>query len=59
VIEIIDEDPLRRSVAFESGNEAADLWNDNDGKRSIVFEFHGDQVEILTDEYKRGKAEAT
>jgi len=36
----------------------ADLWNDNDGKRSIVFEFHGDQVEFWTDEYKRGKAEA-
>ncbi len=43
---------------LSQGMKLADLWNDNDSKRSIVFEFHGDRVEILTDEYKKGKAQA-
>lgn len=40
------------------GMELADLWIDRDARRTIVFEFHGEEIEHLKEDYKRGKAEA-
>lgn len=39
------------------GMTLADLWMKGDGKRSIVFEFRGDNMELLQKDYQKGKAE--
>ena len=43
---------------LSQGMELKEIWKDgNNGKKSVVFEFAGDNVDILRKDYQIGKAQ--
>lgn len=57
-MKILTTDLYEGAWFLSQGMELSDLWMGGNGKRAIVFEFVGDHVEGLKEEYKRGKAQA-
>jgi len=43
---------------LSKGMELANLWMEPNGRKTVVFEFEGESIEGLKEEYKRGKAQA-
>lgn len=55
---LLTNDLYEGAWLLSQGMELANLWIDGNGKRSIVFEFIGDRLEGLKEEYKKGRAQA-
>jgi hypothetical protein len=57
-VRLLTNDLYEGAWFLSQGMELSDLWMDGNAKRSIVFEFIGDRLEGLKEEYRKGKAQA-
>lgn len=56
---LLTTDLFEGAYLMSCGMELRDIWTDDgDYKRSVVFEFGGDDIELLKDEYRKGVASA-
>lgn len=55
---LLTNDLYEGAWLLSKGMELVDLWMDDKTKRAVVFEFHGENVLGLQNEYKRGEAQA-
>lgn len=59
---LLTTDIYEGAYFMSQGMHLEQLWlngkNGNSGKRNVVFEFGGSQVELLRKDYQKGKAEA-
>ena len=55
---LLTNDLYEGAWLLSKGMELANLWMEPGGRRSVVFEFEGDSIDGLKEEYKRGKAQA-
>lgn len=55
---LLTRDLYEGAYLLSQGMELKEIWADgNNGKRSVVFEFVGDTVEVLRKDYQLGHAE--
>lgn len=54
---LLTNDLYEGAWLLSKGIELADLWVDSQGKRSVIFEFNGENVLELQCQYKQGRAE--
>lgn len=55
---ILTRDLYEGAYLLSRGMELKEIWKDgNNGKKSVVFEFMGDDVDLLRKDYQIGKAE--
>jgi hypothetical protein len=56
---LLTTDLFEGAYLMSCGMELRDIWTDTgDYKRSVIFEFGGDDIELLKDEYRKGNASA-
>lgn len=55
---LLTNDLYEGAWLLSKGLELRDLWVSENAKRSIVFEFIGNELGGLKEEYKKGKAQA-
>ena len=54
---LLTNDLYEGAWLLSQGVELSDLWMDDKARRAVVFEFAGENVLVLQNEYKKGKAE--
>lgn len=57
-MKLLTNDLYEGAWLLSKGMTLANLWTEPNGRRSVVFEFAGESIEGLKEEYKRGKASA-
>lgn len=58
-MKLLTTDIYEGAYLLSHGMELNKLWlNGKNGKRSVVFEFMGNQLELLRKDYERGNASA-
>ena len=55
---LLTTDLFEGAYLLTQGMELRDIWTDTNGKRSVIFEFSGNNIEVLKDEYRQGEAQA-
>ncbi len=56
---LLTTDLFEGAYLMSCGMRLNDIWTDQgDYKRSVIFEFGGDDIELLKDEYRKGNASA-
>ena len=54
---LLTNDLYEGAWLLSQGVELSDLWMDDKARRAVIFEFAGENVLDLQNEYKKGKAE--
>lgn len=55
---LLTNDLYEGAWLLSKGMTLANLWMEANGRKSVVFEFEGESIDGLKEEYKRGKAQA-
>ncbi|MFC1643469.1 hypothetical protein ACFL1F_00100 [Chlamydiota bacterium] len=55
---LLTTDLFEGAYLLSQGMELNDIWTDTNGKRSVIFEFSGSNIEVLKNKYCQGEAQA-
>ena len=55
---LLTTDLFEGAYLLSQGMELNDIWTDTNGKRSVIFEFSGSNIEVLKSKYRQGEAQA-
>ena len=57
-LRLLTTDLFEGAYLLTQGMELRDIWTDTNGKRSVIFEFSGTNIEVLKNKYRQGEAQA-